>query len=236
MCMLHCCPCLSSCELCYIQIGGNMFSLMLLMLFHQSDLQKKNTENGINWDTKVFLLILKNFNLFWFWFWIFYCFTPKHSVKSCFCSLFKFESGNKQIPSCCSPPLCHSQVIARATVYKRLLVTIKAGYDDIIGALQRREDEARTAERSLAAWTSHSQSLMTCERRAAQLRERCQLLLTSAEETWGYFCICISSWIFHVMEKDVNSSLRGFEVRECFICDRAGMYLYSLWLCRKLLL
>lgn len=68
-----------------------------------------------------------------------------------------------------------SQVIGRATTYKRLLLTIKAGYDDIIAALLRREDEARAAERRLAAFTSRSQSVTTCQRRAVQLRDRWQL-------------------------------------------------------------
>ncbi|XP_068587976.1 clathrin heavy chain linker domain-containing protein 1-like [Cebidichthys violaceus] len=65
-----------------------------------------------------------------------------------------------------------NKVIGRATAYKRLLLTIKGEYDDVIGELQRREAEARTAQRTLAAVTSHPKSLMTCQRRAAQLRER----------------------------------------------------------------
>ncbi|XP_038586259.1 clathrin heavy chain linker domain-containing protein 1-like [Micropterus salmoides] len=75
-----------------------------------------------------------------------------------------------------------SQVIARATAYKRLLLTIKAEYDDVIRALQRREDEARTAQRSLAASTSHSKSLTTCQRRAAQLRQRISVLQRETAE------------------------------------------------------
>ncbi|XP_075935082.1 clathrin heavy chain linker domain-containing protein 1-like isoform X1 [Anarhichas minor] len=65
-----------------------------------------------------------------------------------------------------------NKVIGRATAYKRLLLTIKGEYDDVIGALQKREDEARTAQRTLAATTSHPKSLMTCQRRAAHLRDR----------------------------------------------------------------
>lgn len=41
-----------------------------------------------------------------------------------------------------------SQVISQTTTYKRLLLTIKAGDDDIITALQRKGEEARTAEQS----------------------------------------------------------------------------------------
>ncbi|KAM6922881.1 uncharacterized protein PEZ65_011189 [Lycodopsis pacificus] len=65
-----------------------------------------------------------------------------------------------------------NKVIGRAAAYKRLLLTIKGEYDDVIGALQRREDEARTAQRTLVAITSHPKSLMTCQRRAAHLRDR----------------------------------------------------------------
>ncbi|XP_037637294.1 clathrin heavy chain linker domain-containing protein 1-like [Sebastes umbrosus] len=64
------------------------------------------------------------------------------------------------------------KVIGRATAYKRLLLTIKAEYDDVIRVLQMREDEARTARRTLAASTSHPESLVTCQRRAAHLRDR----------------------------------------------------------------
>ncbi|KAM9345488.1 clathrin heavy chain linker domain-containing protein 1-like [Symphorus nematophorus] len=75
-----------------------------------------------------------------------------------------------------------NKVIGRATAYKRLLLTIKAEYDDVIRALQRREEEARAAQRTAAASTSHLKSLMTCERRAAQLRDRiCVLQRETAE-------------------------------------------------------
>nr|XP_046258294.1 clathrin heavy chain linker domain-containing protein 1-like isoform X2 [Scatophagus argus] len=69
-----------------------------------------------------------------------------------------------------------NKVIARATTYRRLLLTIKAGYDDIITALQMRKDEARMTQRTVAASTSHTKSLITCQRRAAQLRERISTL------------------------------------------------------------
>ncbi|XP_034407391.1 clathrin heavy chain linker domain-containing protein 1-like [Cyclopterus lumpus] len=65
-----------------------------------------------------------------------------------------------------------NKVIGRATGYKRLLLTIKAEYDDVIRALQRRDDEARAARRTLAASTSQSKSVTTCQGRATQLRER----------------------------------------------------------------
>ena len=71
------------------------------------------------------------------------------------------------------------QVISRATAYKRLLLTIKTGYDDVIRELQRREDEVRTAQRTLAALTLHPKSLMACQRRAGQLRERCVCVLVA---------------------------------------------------------
>ncbi|XP_070697703.1 clathrin heavy chain linker domain-containing protein 1-like [Pempheris klunzingeri] len=75
-----------------------------------------------------------------------------------------------------------NKLITRATAYKRLLLTIKAEYDDVIRVLQRREDEARTAQRTLAASTSHSKSLITCQRRAAQLRERISVLQRDTAE------------------------------------------------------
>ncbi|XP_036978626.1 clathrin heavy chain linker domain-containing protein 1-like isoform X2 [Acanthopagrus latus] len=75
-----------------------------------------------------------------------------------------------------------NQVISRATAYKRLLLTIKTGYDDVIRELQRREDEVRTAQRTLAALKSHPQSLMACQRRASQLRERISVLLRETSD------------------------------------------------------
>ncbi|TMS04416.1 Clathrin heavy chain linker domain-containing protein 1 [Larimichthys crocea] len=65
-----------------------------------------------------------------------------------------------------------SKVIARSTTYKKLLLTIKGEYDDVIRELQRREGEARMVRRNLEASTSHPRSLITCQRRAAELRER----------------------------------------------------------------
>uniref|UniRef100_A0A7N8YLB0 Translin-associated factor X-interacting protein 1 N-terminal domain-containing protein n=1 Tax=Mastacembelus armatus TaxID=205130 RepID=A0A7N8YLB0_9TELE len=69
-----------------------------------------------------------------------------------------------------------NKVIARATAYKRLLLSIKAEYDDTIRELKRRQDEARMRQRNLAASTSHPRSLTTCRRRAAQLRDRISVL------------------------------------------------------------
>ncbi|AWP14659.1 putative clathrin heavy chain linker domain-containing protein 1 [Scophthalmus maximus] len=65
-----------------------------------------------------------------------------------------------------------SKVIARATTYRRLLSTIKAEYDEVIVELKRREAGAEAARRNLAASTSRPRSLMTCRRRAEQLRDR----------------------------------------------------------------
>ncbi|GAA6230817.1 clathrin heavy chain linker domain-containing protein 1 [Lates japonicus] len=65
-----------------------------------------------------------------------------------------------------------NKVIARTTHYKRLLLTIKAEYDDVIRELKRREGETRAAQRTLEATTSHPKSLITCQRRADQLRDR----------------------------------------------------------------
>nr|XP_040035065.1 clathrin heavy chain linker domain-containing protein 1-like [Gasterosteus aculeatus aculeatus]XP_040035066.1 clathrin heavy chain linker domain-containing protein 1-like [Gasterosteus aculeatus aculeatus] len=85
----------------------------------------------------------------------------------------RFLRGSGEEPARFSIYSCvFDKVIGRATAYKRLLLTIKAEYDDVIGTLQRRQDEAKAAQRTLAASTSHSESLMSCQRRAAQLRER----------------------------------------------------------------
>uniref|UniRef100_A0A3Q3NAR4 Translin-associated factor X-interacting protein 1 N-terminal domain-containing protein n=1 Tax=Mastacembelus armatus TaxID=205130 RepID=A0A3Q3NAR4_9TELE len=46
-----------------------------------------------------------------------------------------------------------NKVIARATAYKRLLLSIKAEYDDTIRELKRRQDEARMRQRNLATET-----------------------------------------------------------------------------------
>ncbi|XP_035520046.1 clathrin heavy chain linker domain-containing protein 1-like isoform X2 [Morone saxatilis] len=69
-----------------------------------------------------------------------------------------------------------NKVIARATAYKRLLLTIKAEYDDVIRALQKRGDDVRMAQQTLAASTSHPKSLTTCQRRAGELRERISVI------------------------------------------------------------
>ncbi|XP_035028111.2 clathrin heavy chain linker domain-containing protein 1-like [Hippoglossus stenolepis] len=65
-----------------------------------------------------------------------------------------------------------NKVIGRATTYKRLLLTIKTEYEDFISELKRREDEDKKAQRTVASLTSLPKSLMTCQRRAEQLRVR----------------------------------------------------------------
>ncbi|TNN54331.1 Clathrin heavy chain linker domain-containing protein 1 [Liparis tanakae] len=78
--------------------------------------------------------------------------------------------------------LAPQSVIGRAAGYKRLLLSIKAEYDDVIRALQVKDDEARAAQRTLAASTSLSKSSITCQRRADQLRERiCVIQRDTAE-------------------------------------------------------
>ncbi|XP_053189511.1 clathrin heavy chain linker domain-containing protein 1-like [Scomber japonicus] len=75
-----------------------------------------------------------------------------------------------------------NKVITRATAYKRLLMNIKAEYDDVIRALKQREDETRAAQRALAATTSHPKSLSTCQNQAAMLRERVSVLQRETAE------------------------------------------------------
>ncbi|XP_071329544.1 clathrin heavy chain linker domain-containing protein 1-like isoform X2 [Trachinotus anak] len=65
-----------------------------------------------------------------------------------------------------------NKVIVQATDYKRLLLTIKTEYDDIIRELKRREDEDRAAQQTVVASMSHLKSLRTCQSRANQLRDR----------------------------------------------------------------
>ncbi|KAM9847992.1 clathrin heavy chain linker domain-containing protein 1-like [Aulostomus maculatus] len=75
-----------------------------------------------------------------------------------------------------------NKVISRATSYKRILLTIKGEYDDVIRALKRRRVEARMVQQSLAASSSHRTSLNTCQRRAGHLRDRiCVLERETAE-------------------------------------------------------
>ncbi|XP_010766577.1 clathrin heavy chain linker domain-containing protein 1-like, partial [Notothenia coriiceps] len=73
-------------------------------------------------------------------------------------------------------------VIGRATTYKRLLLTIKSEYDNVVRALQKREDEFRAAKQRMAASMSDPISLMTCQRRAAHLRERIYVIQRETAE------------------------------------------------------
>ncbi|KAK2921555.1 hypothetical protein Q8A73_001040 [Channa argus] len=76
-----------------------------------------------------------------------------------------------------------NKVIARSKAYTRLLLIIKAEYDDTIRELKRRKKEADTSLQTLAALTSHHSKLVkTCQRRAAQLRDSlCVLQRETAE-------------------------------------------------------
>ncbi|XP_041645775.1 clathrin heavy chain linker domain-containing protein 1-like [Cheilinus undulatus] len=75
-----------------------------------------------------------------------------------------------------------NKVIGRATAYKRLLLTIKAEYDDAIRELQRREEEARETQQTLAASASHPKSLIMCQRRIDHLRDRLSALRKETAE------------------------------------------------------
>ncbi|XP_030604250.1 clathrin heavy chain linker domain-containing protein 1 isoform X2 [Archocentrus centrarchus] len=75
-----------------------------------------------------------------------------------------------------------NQVIGQVTAYKRLLVAIKLEYDDTIRELQRREEEARATRRTTAASESRLKSLLTCQRRAAHLRDRISSLQRETAE------------------------------------------------------
>ncbi|XP_041866648.1 clathrin heavy chain linker domain-containing protein 1-like isoform X2 [Melanotaenia boesemani] len=75
-----------------------------------------------------------------------------------------------------------NKVIGRATACKRLLMAIKSEYDSTIRELERREDEVRASQRTEATSMSLVQALMTCQRRANQLRDRISVLQTQTAE------------------------------------------------------
>ncbi|XP_060896408.1 clathrin heavy chain linker domain-containing protein 1-like [Labrus mixtus] len=112
--------------------------------------------------------------------------------ESFFQSLFEFIKHEKQYLQCPleGPDELHyiiyrsvfNKVIRRATAYKRLLLTIKGEYDDVIRELQRREDEAMEDQRNLVASTSHPKSLIIYQRRAAQLRDKLSVLQRETAE------------------------------------------------------
>ncbi|KAM7408241.1 hypothetical protein PAMA_002102 [Pampus argenteus] len=109
-----------------------------------------------------------------------------------FQSLYEFIEHEKQYLQCPADGAdelryiiyrsAFNKVIARATTYKRLLMTIKVEYDDVIRALKKREDETRAAQQTLVAITSHPKSLTTCQKRATQLRERVSILQRETAE------------------------------------------------------
>ncbi|KAG8000310.1 Clathrin heavy chain linker domain-containing protein 1 [Nibea albiflora] len=109
-----------------------------------------------------------------------------------FQSLYEFIAHEKQYLQCPQDGAdelrynihrtAFSKVIARSTTYKKLLLTIKGEYDDVIRELQRREGEARMVQRNLEASTSHPKSLLTCQRRAAELRKRISVLQSDTAE------------------------------------------------------
>ncbi|MED6271031.1 hypothetical protein CHARACLAT_016174 [Characodon lateralis] len=70
-----------------------------------------------------------------------------------------------------------NKVIGRAAAYRRLLLAIKAEYDDTIRELKRREDEAAAASSG-----SNLQSLLSCQRRAAQITDRISVLQSQTAE------------------------------------------------------
>ncbi|XP_028278652.1 clathrin heavy chain linker domain-containing protein 1-like [Parambassis ranga] len=75
-----------------------------------------------------------------------------------------------------------NKVIGQATTYKKLLMTIKSEYDDTIRELTRRQDEAEVSHQVVASSASHLTTLLTCRRRATQLRDRiCVLKRDTAE-------------------------------------------------------
>ncbi|XP_030011517.1 clathrin heavy chain linker domain-containing protein 1-like [Sphaeramia orbicularis] len=75
-----------------------------------------------------------------------------------------------------------NKVIARSTTYKRLLLTIKAEYDDVIRVTKAREAEFGLVQKNRDASSSKLKSLMSCNSQIANLRERiCDLQREAAE-------------------------------------------------------
>ncbi|XP_054874762.1 LOW QUALITY PROTEIN: clathrin heavy chain linker domain-containing protein 1 [Amphiprion ocellaris] len=113
------------------------------------------------------------------------------------------------------------KVIGRATAYKRLLLTIKAEYDDTIKELKRREDEVQAAQRSELSSMSQVESLMTCRRRAAQLTNRISILQTKTAELEDQINRLKSS-------RDQSSWIPGVTVAQSYHLDFLDQHLEEL--------
>ncbi|KAI3363535.1 hypothetical protein L3Q82_012129 [Scortum barcoo] len=130
-----------------------------------------------------------------------------------------------------------NQVISRSSTYQRLLLTIKAEYDNVIGALQQREEEARQT-------VANPQSLKACQRRAAQLRDRiCVLEMETAELQEQIkrqkSCREQSSWIpgVTVAESDdpeaLDRHLKRLEAQRAALLERRRVAVF-LWRYKRL--
>lgn len=69
-----------------------------------------------------------------------------------------------------------NKVTAWSSSYKRILLRIKAEYDDIVRAVSKKEEEMRATQRTLKASSLKPQSLQTCQSRASALKKRISVL------------------------------------------------------------
>ncbi|XP_051815596.1 clathrin heavy chain linker domain-containing protein 1 isoform X2 [Acanthochromis polyacanthus] len=113
------------------------------------------------------------------------------------------------------------KVIGRATGYKRLLLTIKAEYDDTIKELKKREDEVQAAQHSQLSSMSQVESLMTCRGRSAQLTNRISLIRTKTAE--------LKELINRLKSrKDQSSWIPGVTVYQSYHLDFLNQHLEEL--------
>nr|XP_006638533.2 PREDICTED: clathrin heavy chain linker domain-containing protein 1 isoform X1 [Lepisosteus oculatus] len=74
------------------------------------------------------------------------------------------------------------KVIDHATSYKAILSTIKKEYDGCISAIKRSHRDARLLHRKLKVTAAEPTTLMYCQRRAVQLRERIEIIQRDTAE------------------------------------------------------
>ncbi|XP_055358664.1 clathrin heavy chain linker domain-containing protein 1-like [Betta splendens] len=121
-----------------------------------------------------------------------------------------------------------NKVIARSAAYARLLLTIKAEYDDSIREMKRRQ-EARNTQGTLATLRSHPEPLETCRRRAAQLSLRISALHRETAEHEEQIQRCVSS-------RERSTWIPGLTVAECEDAEALDVHLELLQAQRQALL
>ncbi|XP_011482893.1 clathrin heavy chain linker domain-containing protein 1 [Oryzias latipes] len=122
------------------------------------------------------------------------------------------------------------KVIDRALACRRVLLIIKAEYDNTIQELKRREGEARAARRRVAAAATHAHSLTVCETRAAQLRDRISILQTQTaelqESSRRKSYEDLRSWMSGLTEaqpEDLDWHLQDLQTRKAALLDTKSL-------------